>query len=50
MKKFYAAAHEGFFGSFRLAVAIVLAIVSVASAFVHKGPDAVIDAAKHSRQ
>lgn len=49
MTKLMTAASEGFFGSFRLALAIVMAVVGVASAFVHGGSDAALDAAKHSR-
>lgn len=50
MTKLTRAASEGFFGSFRLAVAIILAVVGVASAFVHGGSEAAIDASKHSNQ
>ena len=50
MTKLVTAASEGFFGSFRLAVAIVMAVVGVASAFVHGGPNAATDASKHSNK
>lgn len=47
MSKLTRAAIDGFLGSFRLAGAIVLAIVGVTSAFVHGGGAAAVDAARH---
>lgn len=37
---------EGFLGSFRLAAALCLAVVGVASTFVHAGSAAAVDAAR----
>jgi hypothetical protein len=40
---------EGFFGSFKLALALVLGIVAIGSAFIDGGGDAAMDAARNLR-
>ena len=50
MKDLLKAGIDGFIGSFRLAGALIIAIVAVTSAFVHDGPQAAKDAARHTTQ
>lgn len=47
MKPLVRAGIDGFLGSFRLAAALLLAIMSVMSAFVHGGADAAMKTARH---
>lgn len=47
MSRSYKSFKEGFFGSFRLALALCMAVVAIVSTFVQSGSSAAIDAAKN---
>jgi hypothetical protein len=40
---------EGFYGAFKLALALVLSVAGIGSAFIHGGGDAAMNAARHLR-
>jgi len=50
MSTFFKAFKDGFYGSFKLAAALALAIVGLASTFAHHGADVTLERARHLGQ